>query len=107
MVSRKQQIGGHPAAKPTVDELLASRERINRASIEFLKIDLQTALTFLQIARQTQDELRKKRNCLAARKAYETVVRFIRKTELSPEDMRFIKQRLEQLQSELEALEAF
>jgi hypothetical protein len=106
VVLRKEQIRGHPTAKPTVDELLASRERMNRASVEFLKIDLQTALTFVQIARQTNDNLGKKRNYLAARKAYETVVRLIRKIELSAEDLRFIKQRLEQVQSELEALEA-
>ena len=42
---------GHAAAKPTVDEWLASVDRMNRASAEFLKIDLDTALTFLQIAR--------------------------------------------------------
>lgn len=101
-----KQITGHPAAKPTVDELLASREQLNRASAEFLKIDLQTALTFVRIARQTNDGVQKKRNCLAARKAYETVVRLVRKIQLSAEDLRFIEQTLEQLQSELEALEA-
>lgn len=101
-----KQITGHPARKPTVDELLASREQLNRASAEFLKIDLQTALTFVRIARQTNDGVQKKRNCLAARKAYETVVRLVRKIQLSAEDLRFIEQTLEQLQSELEALEA-
>ena len=74
---------GHAAPKPTVDDLLASRERMNRASAEFLKIDLETALTFVKIARQSRDDVRKKRNCKAARRAYETVLRLINKVELN------------------------
>lgn len=77
---------------------------MNRASAEFLKIDLETALTFVKIARQTPDDVRKKRNCRAARRAYETVMRFIPKVELNPQDAQVITLALNQLRSDLEAL---
>ena len=95
---------GHAAPRPTVDQLLASRERMNRASVDFLKIDLETALTFLKIARQAQDSARKERNRRAARKAYETVAKLVGKVELNDEDRRILIDGLQQLQKELEAL---
>src|SRR5215469_9950215 len=95
---------GHAAAKPTVDELLASRERMNRASAQFLKLDLQTALTFVGIARQTRDQVRKKRNCMAARRAYDTVVRLADKVPLEVEDRQTVSRGLKRLRTELEAL---
>jgi len=95
---------GHAAARPTVDELLASRERMNRATTEFLKLDLQTALTFAGIARQTRDQIRKKRNCTAARRAYDTVVRLVDRVELSVEDGRVVRHGLQRLRTELESL---
>ena len=95
---------GHAVAKPTVDELLASRERMNRASAEFLKLDLRTALTFVGIARQTGDQIRKRRNCMAARRAYDTVLRLADKVQLGVEDRRDVSQGLKRLRTELEAL---
>ena len=102
MVSRKQRPGGRAAVKPTVDEFIASRERMNRASTEFLKIDLETALTFLRIARQTTDGVRKRRNLSSARRAYETVLKLTKKIDLALEDRRIVVGGLERLRSELE-----
>jgi len=108
MATRKQGKAALAAAKPTVDELLASRERMNRVSVDFLKTDLETALTFVKIARQTRDDLRRKRNCRAARKAYDTVAKFVTKVDLSAESVRMVRLRLAELKKELEALgEAF
>ena len=42
-----------------MDELLASREQMNRVSTEFLKVDLKTALTFVKIARQTPTTIKR------------------------------------------------
>jgi hypothetical protein len=92
------------AAKPTIDELLATRERMNRASVEFLKTDLETALTFVKIARQTRDESRRERTCRAARKAYETLTKFVNKVNLDAENGRQVGLGLKQLKSELESL---
>ena len=108
MTARKQRKAGLAAAKPTMDELLASRERMNRVSVDFLKTDLETALTFVKIARQTRDDLRRKRNCRAARKAYDTVAKLVTKVELSAENGRVVRLGLAELKKELEALgEAF
>lgn len=104
MVSRKRRTRSYAAPKPSVDNLLASRERMNRASAEFLKIDLETALTFVKVARQTRDEVRKKRNCMAARKAYETVMKLINKVDLNGQDARAVTLALNQLRSDLEGL---
>jgi hypothetical protein len=95
---------GHPAPAPTIDELLASRERMNRASTEFLKIDLETALTFVKIARQTCDSVRKARNRLAARKAYDTVAKLVAKVRLNDTDHQIVTDGLRELKKELEAL---
>ena len=104
MAAKKQRMKGHAVPRPTVDEWLASLDRLNRASADFLKIDLDTALTFLQIARDTSDDLRKSRNTSAARKAYHTVVRLALKTKMRDDDRQIVTKRLEQVKSELEAL---
>lgn len=87
-----------------MDELLAARERMNRASVEFLKTDLETALTFVQIARQTTDASRRRRTCRAARKAYDTLERFVRKVDLSAENGQHLTLGLKRLRYELEGL---
>lgn len=101
---RKQQLRGHAAVRPTVDELLGSVERLNRASADFLKIDLKTALTFTKIARQTQDGTRRERNRMEARHAYDTVLKLVPKIDLSKDEARTITKGLTQLRSELREL---
>jgi hypothetical protein len=87
-----------------MDEYLDTRDRVNRASAEFLKLDVQTALTFLHIARTTSDLERQQRNRLAARHAYHTVLKLMQRTKLSEEDARTVALGVEQLKSELEGL---
>jgi hypothetical protein len=101
VVSKQQRTNGHPAARPTIDQFLASRDRMNRASAEFLKIDLETALTFVTIARQAHDSARKERNCRAARKAYDTVVKLFGRVELNDMDRQVVMDGLLQLQKQL------
>ncbi|HEV2396341.1 MAG TPA: hypothetical protein VGS27_05340 [Candidatus Sulfotelmatobacter sp.] len=106
MATRKTRLGGngYPAAKPTLDELISVRKQANRASADFLEIDLQTALTFCDIARKTDNQQRKRRNLQSARKAYETVSRLLRKTSLSAAEARGLQDKMRLLKSELEAL---
>jgi len=105
MVSKKRRVWGHAAPKPTADELISSCERLNRASANFLKIDIQTALTFMDTARQTRDRERQERNVRAASRAYETVLNFMDRIVLGDEDTRILTTGLEQLRSELEGFE--
>lgn len=104
MAPGKKQSWGHAVPRPTVDELLASRKRMNTVRVECVKVDLETALTFAKIARQTHDGLRKQRICRSARKAYETVVNLVQKVELTANDRGELNRGLAQLQSELRAL---
>jgi hypothetical protein len=90
--------------KPTMDELLESRERLIRTSVEFLKIDLATAFTFVKIANETRDDARKKRNRAAARKAYDTMKHLMRKVEMNDGDSRSLQRGLARLKSELQDL---
>jgi hypothetical protein len=92
------------AAKRTVDELLAQVEEFNRAGATFLKLDLQTALTFTASARQTDDAVRKRRNCQSARRAYDAVQRFAGEIPLGNEDARILAVNLGRLKSELQSL---
>lgn len=57
---------------------------------------------FADIARRTNDAARQRRNHRAARKAYETVLKLIRKVELSERDATHLEQGLDRLRSELE-----
>ena len=102
MTSRKKRSIGHPASIPTTEELLATRELVNRAAVDFLKVDVETALTFLFSARNTDDKARQKRNRKAARRAYDTVTKLMRRVKLSDQDARTIIVGLEQLRSELQ-----
>jgi len=104
MPSKKRRPTIRAAPKPTMDEILASRERLNRASTNFLKIDIETALTFLRAARQTTDATRRRRNQAAALRAFNTVTKLMERVNLSHEDVRTIVLGLEQLRSELEEL---
>ena len=102
MVSKQQRVAGHAAQRPTVDELLASRERMNQAGADFLKVDLETALTFVKIARNTSDRARRGRSATAAKKAYDTILKLVDKIELSTHDERILTRGLRKLRSELE-----
>lgn len=75
---------------------------MNRAGVHFLKIDLETALTFLDIARRTQDKGRQERNRRAARRAYDTIVKFMARVKLGDEESHTLVVGLEQLKCALE-----
>lgn len=92
---------GHAAAKPTVDEILASKSRVNKVSTDFLKLDLQTALTFTGLALETDDGLKKERNRRAARKAYDTILHLIDRVTLTDDQAEFFEKNLVQLKSDL------
>lgn len=105
MVARNRQIKATNAVvAPSIADLMASLERMNQASVQFLKIDLETAFTFVRIAQDTKDTARRARNIQSARKAYETVLKFSRKLDLHPDDTLTINQALEGLKTKLTRL---
>lgn len=95
---------GHAAPKPTIGDLLASKSRANKASTEFLKVDLQTALTFAGLASNAKDRVKRERNQRAARKAYDTILRLIGRVTLTEQEARFFEKNLSRLKLELSGL---
>ena len=91
-------------AKREFSDLLASAEKFNRVSTDFLKVDVQTALTFSKIALETNDSVKKHRNQRSARKAYDTVVKLMKKVEPKEHDAQDLSSSLKRLKSELQSL---
>jgi hypothetical protein len=88
-----------------VDELLASVARHNKTGTDFLKADLEAALTFADIARTAEDAEERERNRRAARRAYDTIVRLINKVELNSEDANVMRSKLARLKSDLSEMD--
>ena len=77
------------------------------AEIDFLRCELDTGLTLSKLALDARRQDRRSRNSLNARKAYDTVVRFIPRVNLTPQETEEIKFRLAQLRLALESLGEF
>jgi len=78
--------------------------KVDAAEIEFLRAELLTGLTLTKIAREAKYEDKRERNRLNARKAYDSILRFMPKTDMGNEELNDIRSRLEQLRSELRLL---
>ncbi|MFZ3342593.1 MAG: hypothetical protein WA609_08010 [Terriglobales bacterium] len=94
----------YAAAKPTVDEILASIARHHKTSTDFLKADIEMALTFAGIARSARISEERERNRRSARKAYDTVIRLIARVDLTDHDAKVLGRSLARLKSELRGL---
>ena len=71
------------------------------AEIDFLRLEIDTGLTLAKIALDAHRHDRRDRNRLNARKAYDTVLRFIPRVNLTPEETSEMKIRVEHLKAEL------
>lgn len=91
-------------AKATARELLATQERLNQTTADFLRVDVQTSLTFCKIARETDDPDKKSRNRHHARRGYDTVVRLMRKVDFTQTELQEMNANLEKLKSQLQSL---
>jgi uncharacterized lipoprotein YehR (DUF1307 family) len=105
-VRPKQQVDefNFAVAKPTVDEILTQANAVNRTGKDFLKLDVETALTFTSIALQTKDAARKQRNRQSARRAYDTVMRFLERVSLSDQEAEGLAVKLDRLKADLKTL---
>lgn len=84
-----------------MDQYLFTLKNANAASVNFLKIDVRTALTFSHIALTTADPARKLRTSRAARRAYESIIRLGRNVDLKPSDSKFLRDHMELLRADL------
>jgi hypothetical protein len=74
------------------------------AQTEFLRTELFAGITRANIARNTPDESKKERNRREARKAYDTVLRFLPQMYLSEKEKEQIDSKLAALKSALRSL---
>jgi len=94
----------YAAPRRTMDELLGFVSQFNKTRVNFLKVDLETALTFAGIAMRAENSMKKARNRRSARRAYDTVVRLIDSVDLPDEDAQLLARKLTRLKSELVSL---
>jgi len=104
MPRKPKQSWNMAKAWATMDEILAARTRLQHTIANFMKVDLETALTFCQIARESQDPNKRARNRHHARRGYDTVLSLIRKVNLTEQESQELAANLEKLRSELESL---
>jgi hypothetical protein len=72
--------------------------------VKFLLVDLDTAVTFMNIAETTGDEETRQRNCQNARRAYDTVLQLMQKATLNDAQNKAIRKKLALLRIRLEAV---
>ena len=69
--------------------------------LEFVKVELKTGLTFSNIALQAKDATKISRNTMNARKAYDTLLRFLDRSALSDQDLADVEKSLAKLKANL------
>ena len=99
-VPRQQRNRGQ-VTRPTLHEWLASARELNRAGTDFLKVDAATGLTLAKAALSSPDAEKKQRNCKSARKAYDTIMRLLKKVSPSDADARQLNDDLHELKDDL------
>lgn len=77
-------------------------EQSNRIGVEFLLADLNTGLTFLQVAQVTSFPAGRARNFDKALEVYRTVTRLLPRVVPLPEEQMKIQSMLEDLKNQLE-----
>ena len=77
---------------------------LNATAVAVVKTDLDTALTFARIAEDATDARKKRRNRKNARKAYDSIVDYEKRLELTAEERQEIGTKLGRLRSALTRL---
>jgi hypothetical protein len=90
--------------KAITDELTATGKQLNSAQADFLRLDAQTARTFIDLALQTNDLGKKERNCKNARKAYDTILRLWNNVAFTSTQEAYMHEMMGRLKTDLEQL---
>jgi hypothetical protein len=83
---------------------LASRQRLQKTQLEFVKTEIELGFTFATIARDARDPEKFKRNRGNAVRAYDETSRFVRETSLSDGELQQIRFGIAKLRSALALL---
>ena len=97
-------VAAHAASKTAQElgeQLSAVGRQFNDTSADFLRIDVETALTFTGLALTTDNQEKKKRNRKNARKAYNTVLHLLPRVTFTPSGQARLQDMLARLKKEL------
>ena len=83
---------------------LESVETAKAKTVDFVRIELDTAETFADIALGASDEDKKERNRRNARKGFDTALHFLATVAPTPEEQEVITARIASVKSKLEKL---
>jgi hypothetical protein len=81
-----------------------ARQHLPTQAVSAIKTEIQTGRTFARVALDATDPKKLARNAANARKAYDTALAWAEKTFLSAADAKEIGDQLQQLKTELAAL---
>ena len=73
----------------------------NPAGVDFLRTEFETSSVFLKIARDTADGEKKLRNVENARKGYDTLLHFLQRLRLTPDEREEMKSKVSELRCQL------
>ena len=87
-----------------IQQLTDTGRQLNETNVEFLKIDVQTALTFTNLALTSDNPEIINRNRKSARKAYDTILNLRARVTFTPSEEGYMAEMLSRLKNELKSL---
>ena len=90
--------------KALAQALTATGEQLNSTNANFLRIDVETALTFSGLALRTDNQEKLKRNRKNARRAYDTILHLWHHVTFTPSQEGYMHEMMGRLRNELELL---
>jgi hypothetical protein len=109
VVATRTELDGWITAGPVRSDSIRKRwpfERTNRIAAEFLQIDSDVALTFSNIALETNDARKKTRTARTARRAYDTIMHLRKGIEMTDAEKDKLDANMRRLKTELHSLGA-
>jgi hypothetical protein len=107
MVLQKKHTEEYPAiktAKTLSQQLTTTGKQLNATNADFLKIDVETALTFTGLALETDNQEKKERNRKNARKAYDAIIHLKGNVTFTPRQEAYMHAMIARLKNNLEQL---
>jgi hypothetical protein len=103
----KQNTESHSSladSKKLTQQLTAIGKQLNATNADFLKIDVETALTFSALALQADNKEKRDRNRKNARKAYDSILHLWEDVTFTPSQEGYIHEMMSRLKDDLELL---
>jgi len=107
MAVHKQMSAKHTSARtsqPLVQQLTVAGKQLNATNADFLRIDVETALTFSELALETDNAEKKERNRKNARKAYDTILHLWNGVTFTPSQEVYLHEMMSRLKNDLALL---